>query len=709
MNFSDCFTRDDSGVLIPECPLECWTGCKDLLLKLARPPPPPPRVEPVDTGISPQAAAQKLYTPIPVKPWQTRLLRICNDPGPGSSISCRLLVADVMYYEGMGITEEGIEKEVSYIALSYEWGRPEYPRVVQANGTSFPITENLFQALKALRSAMGDVYLWADALCINQYDEAEKSVQVRRMQTIYRKASKVVAWNPQWDEDMQSIFIKALNLEIRHQNIPGEENQHIYHSHPHEEWEELQDRSEQHSTQCLELAYRVLGTASNPPLFRRIWVRQEIHNARNLQCQYQNVNFPLESAMEKAKDLLNFQIGFSREIIPTHLRSTNRKNHPPNRGVLSEEETGSVPPKPMTLMEALHTNHLFQATDPRDYVYGVLGLTSVRTTASKSDPTVRSAALNVDYSQTMSQVFQSVVVYLIRMHGDLGVLSVVDRKNRDINRKLPSWTPDWTSLQAFNADTQWEHRTATFGDERWKNLIMGKLVYSQSRELRHWSYHNTSWQPDPRCDLDGILSLSGVRLGYIQGSKKTSAYQDFEVCLHTKVKDWQALLPAFNDRISTLVHSGEEAQAAEGMEFRQATLSADGDKIVAALREADIPIVGSHGLVIFPSRAYVPQEATEGNEIILLQGSHHPFLVQRHDDGIYEILGAMGNFPLCSMKEFLHLDWDRPENYWNSWDKFKGMIDCRFGRDFPDYSKELWRKAQLILRTKAQFEVFKFK
>ncbi|KAF7516569.1 hypothetical protein G7054_g14112 [Neopestalotiopsis clavispora] len=702
MNFSDCFTRDDSGVLIPECPLECWTGCKDTLLKLARPPPPPPRIEPVDTGISPQAAAQDLYTPIPVNSWQTRLLRICNDPGPGSSMCCRLLVADVIYYDGMVVNEEGNDKDVSYIALSYEWGSPEYPRVVQVNGISFPITENLFQALRALRSAMGDVYLWADALCINQYNEAEKSIQVRRMQTIYRKASKVVAWNPQWDEDMHSIFTKALNMETRHQNTPGKEN-HRFVSNSDFQDEEVQDGSEQHSTRCLELAYRILATASNPPLFRRIWVRQEIHNARILHCQYQHVEFPLETARKKAEYLLQFQTEFSREIIPTLLISTGPKSQYANWELSSKNETDPFLPRPMTLMKALRTNHLFQATDPRDYVYGVLGLTSVRTTASKSDSTVRSAVLNVDYSQTMSQVFQSAVVYFIRAYGDLGVLSLVDRKNRDINRKLPSWTPDWTSLQAFNADTRWNNMAATIGDDTWRNSLMDILASNQHPKPRS-SSQNTSWQPDPQCDLDGILSLPGIRLGYIQGSEKTSAYQDFEVRLETDDKDSQALLPVLNDSVSTLIHSVEEMPAAEGMDFRQATLSADGEKFVAVLREVGLlrGLIDEYGLVLFPSRAYVPQEAIEGDEIILLQGSDSPFLVRRHDDGVYEILGAMGNFPLCSIKPFSR------GCYWWSWDDFKDMIEDPFIHG-SGWSRMVQQQFHKVLSTKLQFKVFRFK
>lgn len=36
--------------------------------------------------------------------------------------------------------------------------------------------------------------IWIDAICINQSDEAEKSLRIRLMHKIYRSASHVIVW-----------------------------------------------------------------------------------------------------------------------------------------------------------------------------------------------------------------------------------------------------------------------------------------------------------------------------------------------------------------------------------------------------------------------------------------------------------------------------------------------------------------------------------
>lgn len=88
----------------------------------------------------------------------------------------------------------------AYVALSYVWGSQNDPRhafVETSSGTSVgtvSIGRNLELALRHLRYACKPRKLWIDAECINQDDDAEKSVQVRRMTRIYRSASRVIAW-----------------------------------------------------------------------------------------------------------------------------------------------------------------------------------------------------------------------------------------------------------------------------------------------------------------------------------------------------------------------------------------------------------------------------------------------------------------------------------------------------------------------------------
>ncbi|KAK0672726.1 putative ankyrin and HET domain protein [Cercophora samala] len=62
--------------------------------------------------------------------------------------------------------------------------------------TNFWIRRNLYDALKRLRSKYRDVYLWVDAICIDQSEEgeAEKQVQLAMMASIYNTAANVCVW-----------------------------------------------------------------------------------------------------------------------------------------------------------------------------------------------------------------------------------------------------------------------------------------------------------------------------------------------------------------------------------------------------------------------------------------------------------------------------------------------------------------------------------
>lgn len=60
--------------------------------------------------------------------------------------------------------------------------------------TTFQVTTNLALALRYLRREKRTRTLWVDALCINQDNEDEKSIQIQRMDWIYANASPIVVW-----------------------------------------------------------------------------------------------------------------------------------------------------------------------------------------------------------------------------------------------------------------------------------------------------------------------------------------------------------------------------------------------------------------------------------------------------------------------------------------------------------------------------------
>lgn len=81
-----------------------------------------------------------------------------------------------------------------YKALSYVWGSPTLTSTISVNGFDFEATTNLVSALRHLRGSRAVKVLWVDAVCINQPDNEERSHQVRQMSSIYRRATEVIAW-----------------------------------------------------------------------------------------------------------------------------------------------------------------------------------------------------------------------------------------------------------------------------------------------------------------------------------------------------------------------------------------------------------------------------------------------------------------------------------------------------------------------------------
>ncbi|TLD11713.1 hypothetical protein PspLS_11799 [Pyricularia sp. CBS 133598] len=79
-----------------------------------------------------------------------------------------------------------------YQPVSYTWGTqepstqlllklPEQDRLLR-----FAIRPNVAALLRQIRSCLGSVYIWIDAICINQEDDNEKGHQVRLMDWVYR-------------------------------------------------------------------------------------------------------------------------------------------------------------------------------------------------------------------------------------------------------------------------------------------------------------------------------------------------------------------------------------------------------------------------------------------------------------------------------------------------------------------------------------------
>jgi hypothetical protein len=99
-----------------------------------------------------------------------------------------------------------------YDALSYTWGDEDSACRILLDGLPFHIRPNLRDALRRLRQPRRTRIIWIDAICIDQTSADEKSVQVPLMGKIYASAKRVVAWlgEETFDSGMALDFIPHL-------------------------------------------------------------------------------------------------------------------------------------------------------------------------------------------------------------------------------------------------------------------------------------------------------------------------------------------------------------------------------------------------------------------------------------------------------------------------------------------------------------------
>jgi hypothetical protein len=396
----------------------------------------------------------------PLKPWQTRVVTILpatsNEP-----LCCELWTAELIHNPGVAVS--GTSNIVTYSALSYSWGRGEATKIITCNRVAVPVNDSLASALLDLRKEREPVRIWCDALCINQADPVEKAQQVRNMLRIFEKADLVIAWIGRADDWTRALY-RALTDESDDDSRHPKQRPHAAIKYC------LEDGGRPHDPECLENVSKIVRVADDylrRPWFRRTWVRQEVFGTSNLKlyCGGQTISLRdfltatrLISAFEQWLLSNPLQAGLASRPDRRQGDETERQRLlvPASVSVLanSYQHAGTdcydyEPPRQRLRysahwLQVLNEGVNFEETDPRDKVYGVLGIITSPTTKYyvESRPDIRGAEFPISYTKSVSEVYQDVVKYLINLDRNLDVLQTFEsRRNRA--KDLPSWVTDW--------------------------------------------------------------------------------------------------------------------------------------------------------------------------------------------------------------------------------------------------------------------------
>jgi len=132
------------------------------------------------------------HDPLPDSQSHIRLLKLLNGEA-NEQIVCQL-------------TTWSMQDAPPYYALSYTWGDPKDTAQIEIDGRTAIVTANCAYALRQAYACTNNIYLWMDALSIDQSSTQEKNHQVAMMGQIYEKAVHVLACIGPQSEDSEFLF-----------------------------------------------------------------------------------------------------------------------------------------------------------------------------------------------------------------------------------------------------------------------------------------------------------------------------------------------------------------------------------------------------------------------------------------------------------------------------------------------------------------------
>ena len=346
------------------------------------------------------------------------------------------------------------EPGLEYIAISYAWGTEDHTASLRlrevAHDAILRLTPSAHEAVKTIVSAPeseSDALYWMDQICINQKDDAEKSLQVQMMGDIFRRASRTVIWLGPEDDATTAAFSLLHEIEAA---LPSAD--------PGPVRLELMNSTHDHIREVIKNWY---GTDILPPTshpgwpaivrllrrqwFSRLWTFQE--------AVLSSSNQPLvHSGSHQAPLIVLIRVALLLGLDPKHGMDTIR-----SRSALYDIAYLAIrhnERKPVSLFRLLKTNDDHDCGDPRDRVYALLGLLD-------EDKEMRS--ITVDYSISMETLYKQIAWRVISSQRSLRICAEAPERNiAGVALDLPSWVCNWTCSRSVSSIEYIDYEVAFF-------------------------------------------------------------------------------------------------------------------------------------------------------------------------------------------------------------------------------------------------------
>jgi hypothetical protein len=104
------------------------------------------------------------------------------------------------------LVEVPLDGSPTFCAISYTWNGQIPSVAINCNGQILKVTQNCFDILCEAQDA-GVVFIWIDAICIDQENILERNRQVGLMSQIYRSAIEVLIWLGKLEEIKDLVLL----------------------------------------------------------------------------------------------------------------------------------------------------------------------------------------------------------------------------------------------------------------------------------------------------------------------------------------------------------------------------------------------------------------------------------------------------------------------------------------------------------------------
>ncbi|KAK4449710.1 heterokaryon incompatibility protein-domain-containing protein [Podospora aff. communis PSN243] len=359
------------------------------------------------------------------------------------------------------ISTVSLDDRPSFSALSYEWGDANRNEAIAVHGQDLAIPTNLARALDHAvphwqsqfpDRSPGSCRLWADAICIHQADSEEKRQQIPLMREIYQTAEIVICWLGPHDEILERALMTIARLgrppappvpetleELMQTSfkgpsafVPGwiDRCPDIFQDEEGRDWDSI-----------LALVHATY--------WRRVWILQERTLAQRaiLACGEVSASMRDFSAVASWGKIARFRgkpatIGpyvwdvITRycpwETITDTTKSKPRKKH------TDGDEPHPTMHRPMQRDWKLSAiGALLKAKDPRDHLYGLLGLTNLD--------------IEPDYSVSVCHLYRRYFTLWLEAHS----VAAVDQSSETEAKLDPLFLLRFSGIQSFPDMPTW--------------------------------------------------------------------------------------------------------------------------------------------------------------------------------------------------------------------------------------------------------------